>query len=105
MNLHSFGAAPGRGDSNQGDSMKIQEIMTANPATCAPETTLRDVPRVMVEHGCGESPVLRDGRPVGVITDRDITARAVATGRNPLDTKASECMSSPVITVTPKTDV
>ena len=85
--------------------MKIQEIMTPNPACCAPETSLRDVARLMVEHDCGEIPVLRDGRPVGVITDRDITARAVAAGRNPLDTKASECMSSPVITVSPDTNV
>ena len=85
--------------------MKIQEIMTTNPACCQPETSLREVARLMVEHDCGEIPVVRDGRPIGVITDRDITARAVAAGRNPLEMKASECMTSPVITVTPKTDV
>ena len=85
--------------------MKIQEIMTENPACCAPETSLREVARLMVEHDCGEIPVVRDGRPVGVITDRDITARAVAAGRNPLEMKASECMTSPVITVNPSTGV
>ena len=85
--------------------MKIQEIMTANPACCAPDTSLRDVALLMVKHDCGEIPVVRDGRVVGVITDRDIMARAVAAGRNPLVTKASECMSSPVITVGPDTNV
>jgi CBS domain-containing protein len=38
-------------------------------------------------------------RPVGVVTDRDITIRAVAAGRNPLEMKARECMTSPAITV------
>jgi CBS domain-containing protein len=85
--------------------MKIEEIMTPNPACCGPETNLREVARLMVDHDCGEIPVVRDGRPVGVITDRDIAARAVAAGRNPLEMKAKDLMSSPVITVNPSTDV
>jgi CBS domain-containing protein len=85
--------------------MKIQEIMTPNPACCGPETNLREVARLMVDHDCGEIPVVRDGRPIGVITDRDIAARAVAVGRNPLEMKASDLMSSPVITVSPSTGV
>lgn len=85
--------------------MKIQEIMTAHPVCCAPDTNLREVARMMVDHDCGEIPVVRDGRPVGVVTDRDIAARAVAAGRNPLEMTARDCMSSPVITVTPSTDV
>jgi CBS domain-containing protein len=85
--------------------MKIQEIMTPNPACCGPETNLGEVARLMVDHDCGEIPVVRDGRPIGVITDRDIAARAVAVGRNPLEMKASDLMSTPVITVSPSTDV
>jgi CBS domain-containing protein len=85
--------------------MKIQEIMTTNPACCEPDTNVAEVARLMVDNDCGEIPVLRDGRPVGVITDRDITARAVAARRNPLEMKASDLMSSPVITVSPSTDV
>jgi CBS domain-containing protein len=85
--------------------MKIQEIMTPNPACCGPETNVGEVARLMVDHDCGEIPVVRDGKPIGVITDRDIAARAVAAGRNPLEMKASELMSSPVITVSPSTDV
>jgi CBS domain-containing protein len=85
--------------------MKIQEIMTPNPACCGPETNVGEVARLMVDHDCGEIPVVRDGKPIGVITDRDIAARAVAVGRNPLEMKASDLMSSPVITVSPSTDV
>jgi len=38
-------------------------------------------------------------RPVGVITDRDITCRAVAKGRNPLEMTVQQCMTTPCITV------
>ena len=42
---------------------------------------------------------------VGVVTDRDIVSRTVAEGRNPLEMTARDCMSSPVVTVTPETSV
>jgi predicted transcriptional regulator len=61
-----------------------------------------------VEHDCGEIPVvdnMQSKRPVGVVTDRDITIRTVALGKNPLDLRARDCMSSPAVTVTPETSV
>jgi len=84
--------------------MQVREIMTQSPACCGPDTNLQDVARMMVDHDCGEIPVIhgRDRRPIGVITDRDITCRAVANGKNPLQMKARDCMSSPVLTVTPQ---
>jgi CBS domain-containing protein len=85
--------------------MKIEEIMTSNPACCGPDTNVAEVARLMVDHDCGEIPVVRDGRPVGVITDRDITARAVAARRNPLEMKASDLMTTPVVTVKASADV
>jgi CBS domain-containing protein len=42
-------------------------------------------------------------KPVGVITDRDIVCRTVAKGLNPLTLTASECMTTPAVTVTPDT--
>lgn len=88
--------------------MKVQEIMTHDPACCTPDEPLKDVARKMVDCDCGEIPVV-DGpnrkHPVGVITDRDITCRTVAEGRNPLEMTARDAMSQPVITVTPDTDI
>lgn len=81
--------------------MQIRELMTSNPACCTPDTPLQDVARMMMECDCGEIPVVdsrESMRPVGVITDRDITIRAVAQGRNPLEMNASECMTRPCIT-------
>jgi CBS domain-containing protein len=85
--------------------MQVREIMSKDLVCCNPESSLPDVARLMVDHDCGEIPVVERGnnRPVGVITDRDITCRTVAQRRNPLELTARDCMSSPVITVTPDT--
>ena len=86
--------------------MRVEKIMTADPACCAPDDELRVIAQLMVEHDCGEIPICDDGhKPVGVVTDRDITCRLVAKGMNPLEMKAADCMSSPVITVGPETAI
>jgi CBS domain-containing protein len=78
----------------------VTSVMTANPASCTAETSLREVARLMVEHDCGEIPVVdAQGAPVGVVTDRDITVRIVAEGRDTMNATASDAMSSPVQTV------
>jgi len=82
--------------------MQIRELMTSNPACCTPDTPLQEVARMMMECDCGEIPVVdsrESMRPIGVITDRDITIRVVAQGRNPLEMKTSDCMTRPCITV------
>ncbi|MGQ0645541.1 MAG: CBS domain-containing protein [Elusimicrobiota bacterium] len=84
--------------------MKASDIMTREPAVCLPQSTLRDAAQIMVEEDCGAVPVVenRDSmRLVGIITDRDIACRAVADGAHPLQKTAGDCMSSPVVTVTP----
>ncbi len=83
--------------------MKVKELMTADPACCISETTLQEVAHMMIEHDCGEIPVLDNKEtklPIGVITDRDIVCRTVARGLNPLDLTAADCMSKPCVTVT-----
>lgn len=82
--------------------MQVRDIMTENPACCAPETSLEDVARIMADQDCGEIPVLDErGRPIGVVTDRDITCRAVARGKDPASTAARDVMTGSVITTTP----
>ena len=88
--------------------MKVKEIMSKDPACCTRESSLQDVAILMSEHDCGEIPVvdnMQSKRPVGVVTDRDITIRTVALGKNPLELRARDCMSSPAVTVTPETTV
>ena len=84
--------------------MKVKEIMTEDPACCTPDATLEQVALMMVEHDCGQIPVVDDERArrlIGVITDRDIVCRAVAQGLNPTQMKARDVMTAPAVTVRP----
>lgn len=102
------GASHGSLRGNGGTRMQVREIMTREPGCCTPDTKIQDVARMMVEHDCGEIPVVESSaskRPIGVVTDRDITVRVVAEGRDPGRTTARECMSTPVFTVTPDTEI
>ena len=88
--------------------MRVQEIMTKDPACCMPDTKLSEVAQMMADCDCGQIPVVEDrrsGRPVGVVTDRDITVRAVARGMNPLDMTVREVMTSPAITIHPNASI
>ncbi|MBI2222317.1 MAG: CBS domain-containing protein [Acidobacteria bacterium] len=88
--------------------MKVREIMTSDPATATPDTNLRDVAQLMVDHDCGEIPIIEDKttkKPIGVITDRDIVVRTVALGKNPLELSARDALTSPATTVTPEADL
>ncbi len=82
--------------------MKVGDLMTPSPTCCTESMSLVDAARMMVENDCGEIPVvenLDNMRLVGVVTDRDITCRTVALGRNPLALRVADCMSTPVVTV------
>ena len=77
-----------------------RDVMTANPACCTPETPLDQVAKLMVQHDCGEIPVIdKAEHVVGVVTDRDIVTRVVAKDKNPMAYTAEICMSGSVITV------
>ena len=77
----------------------VNTVMTPNPAACLANTSVREVARLMLDNDCGEIPVVdAQGRPIGVVTDRDICLRVVANGRDGSAT-AADAMSAPVRTV------
>ena len=76
--------------------MRIEEIMTRDPACVTPGTTVREVAQLMQREDTGIVPVVEntgDKRLVGVITDRDIALRVVAENRTP-ETRVSEILSA-----------
>jgi CBS domain-containing protein len=78
----------------------VTSVMTAKPASCNTDTPLREVARLMIDNDCGQIPVVdAAGVPVGVVTDRDITVRIVAEGRDMMSATAQDAMSTPVKTV------
>jgi CBS domain-containing protein len=85
--------------------MRVQEIMTPNPACCTGQTPLLEVAQMFIDYDCGAIPVVESEssrRPVGIITDRDIACRAIAAGKNALALTARDCMSTPCVVVVPE---
>ncbi len=88
--------------------MSIEQIMTPDPACCTQDASLREVAQMMLEHDCGEIPIVEDTdskRVIGVITDRDIAVRAVAAGMDASSTTVADVMSRNVITVRDNADI
>ena len=77
--------------------MKLKDVMTREVEIVEPDATLKEVSQRMKALDIGVLPVCENDRVIGLITDRDITVRAIAEGRNPSTTKASEIMSQDLI--------
>ncbi len=73
--------------------MRISEIMTAGVQVVRPDDTIRRAAQLMDELNVGSLPVCTGRKLVGIVTDRDITIRATAAGREPDKTPVSEAMS------------
>ena len=73
--------------------MKLKEIMTQNVETVSPDAALQEAAEKMKHRNIGVLPVVEGKKPIGVITDRDITLRAVASGVDVTKTKVREFMT------------
>jgi CBS domain-containing protein len=76
--------------------MIISEVMTRDVTIASPNDSLETAARLMEEEDFGSLPVAENDRLVGMLTDRDITIRAVARGLGPRDTTVRQVMSSAV---------
>jgi len=52
--------------------MRVRDVMTADVATVAPDTDLRDVAALLVQKRISGVPVVEAGRVLGVVSERDI---------------------------------
>jgi CBS domain-containing protein len=85
--------------------MKIKDVMTRNVAVVHPSTTIEEAADLMKTHDVGLLPVCEGERLVGVLTDRDITVRAVAVGQSPVTTLVSDAMTPDIYSVFEDQDV
>ena len=76
--------------------MKIADCMTLDVRIASPTQTLQQVAQTMADVDAGVLPVAEGDRLVGMITDRDITIRAVAQGRGP-DALVKDVMTTEVL--------
>ena len=87
-------------------NMSAREVMTVSPACCRSDTTLDQVARLMVQHDCGEIPVVDESdKVIGVVTDRDIVIGVVATDLAPNTLTVGDIMGTELATAQESEDV
>ena len=70
--------------------MQLNEFINYHVETIGPEDTLQQAAEKMRDFDVGSIPVCDDNRLLGMVTDRDITIRAVANGDDPTITTVSD---------------
>jgi CBS domain-containing protein len=80
--------------------MKIRDVMTSNPTTVSPDDTIQTAARIMRAQDTGAVPVVKNGRVLAVLTDRDIVVRVVAEGASATG-PVSEIATNDVVCASP----
>jgi CBS domain-containing protein len=62
---------------------KVADLMARKPLICAPEDSVYRAARLMKEHHISSLGVVDQGRFVGIVTNRDLTNKVLAEGRDP----------------------
>ena len=81
----------------------VRDAMTRDVIVIDPERTILDAAKRMAAKKITSLVVVKYGRPVGLVTDRDILWKVTSMGKNPAKVLVREVMNVPVATVSPMT--
>jgi len=76
--------------------MQVKDLMTLDVEVVRPDTPLREAAEKMRSLNVGVMPVCDGTKLLGMLTDRDITVRATALGRDPNSTTVGDTMTPDV---------
>ena len=86
--------------------MKVKDLMTSEVKCCAEYNTLNTAAQMMWEHDIGCVPVVdKEGRAIGVLTDRDVCMGAYLQGVPLTGALVTSAMSKEVFSCTPEDDI
>lgn len=79
--------------------MAIQELVRTDVVTAPPDASARNVATLMEEKDVGSVLIVEDNRPVGIVTDRDLTLEVVSRGSDATELSVSDVMTTNPFTV------
>jgi CBS domain-containing protein len=77
----------------------LKNIATREIVSIEADQTVKSAARLMSKRGIGSLMVTSNGKPVGIVTERDILTRVIAEGVEPAKAQVKAVMSSPLITI------
>jgi CBS domain-containing protein len=85
--------------------MKVKDIMSRPIITEDEETPVTKIAEDMAELGIGSVVITKEGKPIGIITERDIALKALLKNKRASEVKAKEIMSFPLATIEPEATI
>jgi CBS domain-containing protein len=85
--------------------LKVREIMTKDIACLRSDDSLERAAQLMKQYNCGSIPVCTQDKIIGIVTDRDIAVRSVATGEDTAHRRVGDVMTREVVYGSPEMDV
>jgi CBS domain-containing protein len=83
----------------------VRDVMTKNPVALSSDSSVVEAAKLMSDFKIGSVVVMENGKPCGIVTDRDIAVRAVATGSDPAKTRLADICSHSLAAVRPDQSV
>lgn len=85
--------------------MNVSEVMVKNPVEVRPDTPCGKIARLMRDRKIGSVVLVKKGKPVGIVTERDLVHRVMAEEKDQNKCFASQVATKPVIAVSIHADV
>jgi len=86
--------------------MQVKDCMSQDVVCVRENATIREVSKLMLDKHIGCVPICDDKKALkGLITDRDITIRVIAIGKDPDNTKVGEIMTTEVYDIDPESEI
>jgi CBS domain-containing protein len=86
--------------------MLVRHVMAASPVTATPDLNASDAAGLMAAHDIGALPIVEGERLVGLVTDRDLVLRVLASRKDPRSVRLGDIATSrELATVTPDTQL
>jgi len=82
--------------------LKVRELMIKEVISIDSEATVKEAASVMAQNEIGSLVVTENGKPAGILTERDLISRVIATGKNVEATMVKTIMSKPLICGNPE---
>lgn len=73
--------------------MPLVDCIRSDVVTASPDERVGEIARMMDERNVGRVVIERDGRPVGIVTDRDLAVRVCARNIDPEGTSVNDVMT------------
>ena len=79
----------------------VRDVMTKEVVVADPDWTVLEAAKRMATKKIGGLVVVKSGRPIGLVTERDILWKVTAKEKSPTKVCVRDVMASPVVTVSP----